>query len=120
MKKEQLINNLLDIKDRLCKLNYNKSIHEVINLIYENNEEDFINSKIEDIEYRLENLDWIEDYIINLIKEDWIVNTLHYYKDCNFEYDDFFRIDEYWYVENIDESDVESRIDDIIDELQNQ
>ena len=120
MDKKQLINNLLDIKDKLCKLNYDKSIGEVFELMGWCLNEDFYTWRLEDIEYRFEDLYGIEDYIMNMIREDWIVNTLHYYKDCVFDYDNHFKIDDYWYVCNIDESDVGDWIDDLIDELQNQ
>ena len=119
MNKKQLINNILDKKDELSDNNYDRIIQDIYNMLYNCDGEDFYNSKLDDLKYRFESIDGIEDYIMNMIKEDWITNTLHFYKDCNFDYDNNFKIDEYGYVENVNKSDVEDWIDDILYELQN-
>ena len=119
MKKiDDLINDLLNIKDTVNTINYDKKASEVYNTLYNYQDEDWYNTKLEDLKYRFEDLDWIESIIKEWIDENWIANTLHFYKDCNFDYDNHFKIDEYWYVENIDENEVKWWIDDIISELE--
>lgn len=115
--KKQLKKDLMEIRENWISRNFDEQICEIKNKLidYSNETQDY---SLEDYEYRFEHYDTIEDYVIEQIKSWWIARIPYLCGDVRFD-DDYYIIDGYGNIENIEKSDVEERLDEIIEELEN-
>lgn len=114
--KKQLKKDLMEIRENWIRnWNIDDDINRIINLIieYMNETQDFT---LEDYTFTFEHRDNVEDYVTQQIREYWLARIPYLCGDVRFD-DDYYIIDAYGNIENIEKSDVEERLDDIIDAL---
>jgi hypothetical protein len=111
-----LINTLKSYKTKNL---YQSDIWEIKNLIYE-----FINNNSDLIDYtrlyyildEMKNGSEIEDLICDRVRNDWLY-TLERIKTVNLD-DEYYQLDGYDNIINLEDWDIENRLDQIIDELE--
>jgi len=111
-----LINNLKEFKKKNL---YQSDIWEIKQLIYEfiNNNSDLIDyTRLDYILDEIKDKSDIEDLICARIRNDWLF-TLNRVKDIDWE-DEYYQLDWYDNIVNLEDWDIENRLDQIIDELE--
>ena len=90
-------------------------IPDIINALidYQNETQDY---KLENYTRTFENYDSIEQYVKDQINEMGLERIPYLIGDTRFDYD-YYKINAYWNLENIQYGDIENRIGDILDEL---
>ena len=113
---QTLINNLKEFKKK--KL-YQSDIWEIKQLVYEfmNNNSDLIDyTRLDYILDEIKEKSDIEDLICARIRNDWLF-TLNRVKDIDWE-DEYYQTDSCDNPMNLEDGDIENRLDQIIDELE--
>lgn len=113
--KKQLKKDLMEIRQNWISWNYDQDISEIKNKVidYMNETQDF---SLEETLYRFEDYDIVEDYVKSQISEWWLARIPYLCGDVKFE-DDYYIINAYWNIENVEKWDVEDWLDEIIDQL---
>lgn len=113
---QTLINTLKSYKRK--KL-YQSDIWEIKQLVYEfmNNNSDLIDyTRLDYILDEIKNGSEIEELICDRVRNDWLF-TLNRVKDVDWE-DEYYQLDGYDNIINLEDWDIENRLDQIIDELE--
>lgn len=113
---QTLINNLKEFKKKNL---YQSDITEIKNLIYEfmNNNTDLIDyTRLDYILDEIKNKSEIEYLISERVLHDWLY-TLERIKTVNLD-DEYYQLDWYDNIINLEDWDIENRLDQIIDELE--
>ena len=111
-----LINNLKEFKKKNL---YQSDIWEIKQLVYEfinNNSDPRDYTRLDYILDEMKNISEIEDLICTRIRNDWLF-TLNRVKDIDWE-DEYYQLDWYNNPMNLEDGDIENRLDQIIDELE--
>jgi len=109
-----LINNLKEFKKKNL---YQSDIWEIKQLIYEFiNNSDFDSKRLYYILDEMKNGSDIEYLISERVLHDWLF-TLERVKDLNLD-DEYYQLDGYDNIVNLEDWDIENRLDQIIDELE--
>ena len=111
-----LINNLKEFKKKNL---YQSDIWEIKQLIYEfmNNNSDLRDyTRLDYILDEIKNKSEIEYLISERVLHDWLY-TLERIKDVNLD-DEYYQLDWYYKIINLEYWDIENRLDQIIDELE--
>ena len=112
-----LINNLKEFKKKNL---YQSDIWEIKQLVYEfmNNNSDLRDyTRLDYILDEMNNISEIEDLICERIRGDWLISTLARLKHIDWE-DEYYQLDWYNNPMNLEDWDIENRLDQIIDELE--
>lgn len=111
---QTLINNLKEFKKK--KL-YQSDITEIKQLVYEfMNNSDFDCKHLDYVLDEMKNRSEIEYLISERVQHDWLY-TLERVKDIDLE-DEYYQLDGYDNIVNLEDWDIENRLDQIIDELE--
>lgn len=114
--KKSLISTLKEIKENLG-WNYDDNVREIQNLCidYQNETQD---RKLEDAFDEFLDEETCEMYVKEQLESGWLARLPYLVGDTDFIHYDYYRLNAYWNLENIDKDDVECLIDELIDRLE--